>query len=296
MLGREYPQPEADIALLMRVKLLSEVKRYAGMEMVHRPDLFTHTYRTARLATSMGYQMNILPSGKHHFDLPKLHRMGMRHDDAEFITGDIVAPAKRALTPEETALLKSKEQEGVHALAHFFYGFRTQAEQEQYLAEQEEVEAKQTPEAQLLNVADKWDALGEIVHDIRCGNENFSSLLPFSRKTFQKFHEYPFWDDLGGHVGFEFNDLESDRFTNHIAEARRLTIDDLPTPESVPASMHSGWYPDWPMAYRNWMQVSKQTFHLRPEKYIFPGWYMELWKRWDYRPSGSSTLSGIVIP
>ncbi len=191
----EYEQPIVDTGLQIRIKLLSEIKRYEGTQMTHRTDLFTHTYRTAYIAVSLGYELNALSSSGDDFDLTKLYRMGLHHDDAEFITGDIVSPVKSALTHKEKILLKEKENQGVDALAHFLYDF-TPKEQNRYILEQEELAEKLTPEAQLLNVADKYDAIGEILHDIRCGNENLISLIPFSQDKFQQFQNYSFWNHL----------------------------------------------------------------------------------------------------
>ncbi len=72
-------------------------------------------------------------------------------------------------------------------------------------------------------------------------------------------------------------------------------MDDLPNVQSIQDIMHGGRYLEWPQSFRHWMQISKQIFSLHPEKYIFPGWYLELWKKWGY-PNPSSTLSGLILP
>lgn len=264
--------------------------------MIHRPDLFTHTYRTPFLARSLALQLNELDKTKYHFDLDRLHRMGSEHDDEEFLIDDIVAPIKHAMNPQELAILQAKASQGVLALAHFLYGFQNRKDEERYLSEQEELQEKKTLEAQLINVADKWDALGEILHDIRCGNEKFIDLLPYSQKKFEEFQEYPFWEDLSTLWDFKFDKIYADDFVEQVQQASKLSIDDLPTQESIAGVMHGGWYLDWPDSHRWWNQVSKQIFYLNPEKYIFPGWYLELWKRWGKYPSGSSTTTGILLP
>jgi hypothetical protein len=32
------------------------------------------------------------------------------------------------------------------------------------------------------------------------------------------------------------------------------------------------------------------------EKYVFPGWYLELWNEWNDTPRGKTTLGGIYLP
>lgn len=297
MLPLESRIPTSELGLLFRVKLLSEIKRYKDYpDMIHRPDLFTHTFRTSFLARSMGLQLNELDGTKYHFDLHLLHRMGSEHDDGEFLTDDIVAPVKHALRPQELSILQEKEAQGVVAVARFLYGFQTRQDEERYLTEQEALREKKTPEAQLVDVADKWDALGEILHDIRCGNEDFMKLIPYSQKKFAEFQEYPFWKDLSTLWDLKFDKIYADDFIDQVQKASRISIEDLPSRESIAGVMHGGWYLDWPDSHRWWNQISKQIFYLNPEKYIFPGWYLDLWKKWGKYPHGSSTTSGILLP
>jgi hypothetical protein len=222
--------------------------------------------------------------------------MGYHHDDSEFILPDINSQVKHDFTLEQKEKLKEKERETIKALATFLFGLKKDSpEYHKYLFLHKEVEEKQTLEAKIVDIADKWDAVGEIMHDIRCGNKNFTKLMNFSANRFKvfSFSCHTFWDILEESPIFEFNKVPT---SSQAASLPTISIDDLEQPSDVIKIMSLEKTEDYPMAYRTWAEINKTIFDVRPEKYIFPGWYIELWKRWNYKPSGATTMSGIYIP
>lgn len=284
LLQAERDNPEFDAAgHVLWLKRMSVIKRFSSLpEMTHRTDLFIHARRTAFLGE---YLVSLLNNQGFNLDMKRVFRLGYHHDDPEILTDDLPSPLKHAMTDEEKGVLKSKERGALQMFTQFFFGERYPT----YLSEQEELNEKQTPEAQLVDVADKWDALGEILHEVRCGNKAFFPLVQQYRNYFSHFKQCNFWSTLRTHPSLDFSNLPT------VKQAQRMPpikVDDLETKgkawkilldESAPACS------------RTWATISLAIFYPNPEKFIFPGWYLELWKRWG-PPRGTTTAFGLYIP
>lgn len=277
------------------MKITSSAKRYGDhKEMVHRPDLWTHIRRTAYLSEIIGKYLNGLDHSPFNINLKRTFNMGYHHDDSEFILPDINSQTKHKFTSKQRDNLKKQENSSIKALAVFLYGYKQDSlEYEQYLSLHKELEEKQTLEAKIVNIADKWDAVGEILHDIRCGNSNFTKLMDFSVNRFKifSFSCHTFWDILEKSPVFEFDKIPSSKKASNLPT---ISIDDLRKPSDVTKIMSWETTRDYPSVYRTWAEVNKAIFDVRPEKFIFPGWYMQLWTNWKTFP-GKTTASGLWI-
>lgn len=279
------------------MKITSSVKRYGDhKEMVHRPDLWTHIRRTAYLSEIIAKYLNNLDYSPFNIDTKRTFNMGYHHDDSEFILPDIDSQVKNSFTKEQKDKLKEQESSSIKALAVFFYGYKQDSlEYEQYLSLHKDLEEKQTLETKIVNIADKWDAVGEILHDIRCGNRNFAKLMDFNVNRFKifSFSCHTFWDILEKSPIFEFDKIPSSKQASRLPT---ISIDDLQKPSDVARIMSWEATRDYPTVYRTWAEINKTIFDVRPEKFIFPGWYMQLWKNWNTFPRGKTTSSGLLIP
>ncbi|MDD2822866.1 MAG: HD domain-containing protein [Candidatus Daviesbacteria bacterium] len=280
-----------DINLLW-VNCMQNIKRYDGLEMIHRPDLWTHIRRVGYLSKVLSIYISTRVDTPYSLDAQKTFRMGLRHDDPELITTDIPAPVKRQLSIEQLQHLKAQEQTAGIALARYLYCYPEDSPlYKLYVSEQGELIQKETPEAQIVDVADKWDAVCEILHDIRCGNKDYISLLEFSRKTLAKFERYPFWNMLADEFGLA--NIPNDEEITHLS---KIGIDDLVDRSKVSSLMRRPATDEWPEAYKIWGELNANIFYRNPEKYIFPGWYLNLWQKWETPPKDTTTVSGIIIP
>lgn len=288
------------IGAVMWVKKIGDVKRYVAKEteekipeMIHRPDVFVHARRVVFLARTLVKILEQNPNTPYVPNIRKVSDMAYHHDDVEIVTEDLLATKKRVMSEEERKKLNQKEDEAANAIAHFILGLKYPLD-DLYVRQQQEAREKRTIESQIVDVSDKWDALCEIMHEVRCGNKEFTSLIPFSKQTFASFEQkYPFYGAIKDNQQLQFDDIPDPQ------EALRLptiTIEDLKKPEDVASVMSFEKTKDWPQWYRTWANLNKSIFNVRPEKFIFPGWYMQLWVRWNTFPSGVRTISGLEIP
>jgi 5'-deoxynucleotidase YfbR-like HD superfamily hydrolase len=197
---------------IMWVRELSKIKRYSpknkeNPKMIHEQDNFNHTRRVMYLGR---FLTNILlqnPSKPYKPNLRHVSNMGYHHDDPEIITDDILATTKAKMSKEELEKLKQKEDLASHVIAHFIFGL-TPPQDDIYINDQREIREKLTLESQIVDVADKWDSLCEILHEVRCGNKPFSELLSFRQNVFVKFKEsYPFYKVIKNNSLLEFDKI-----------------------------------------------------------------------------------------
>ena len=275
--------------------ITASVKRYGDeKEMIHRPDLWAHIRRVAYLSEIIGRYLNGFDHSPFNIDLKKTFNMGYHHDDSEFILPDINSQVKSKLSKEQEDKLKEQEGATIKALAILFYGYKQNSpEYEKYLSLHKEYEDKQTLEAKIVNIADKWDAVGEILHDIRCGNKKFVKLMDFSANRFKifAFSCHTFWDILEKSPVFEFDKIPTSKEATNLPT---ISINDLKKPSDVAKTMSWEATKDYPTIYRTWAEINRTIFDVRPEKFIFPGWYMQLWVNWNTFP-GKTTASGLWI-
>jgi 5'-deoxynucleotidase YfbR-like HD superfamily hydrolase len=279
------------------LRITSSVKRYGDhREMIHRPDLWAHIRRVAYLSEAIGKYLNNLDHSPFNIDLKRTFNMGYHHDDSEFILPDINSQIKHSFTKEQKERLREQEDSTIRALAVLFYGYKIgSSEYEKYISLHKETQGKQTVKAKIVDIADKWDAACEIMHDIRCGNKNFVKLMDFSANRFKifSFSCRAFWDILGQSPIFEFDKIPT---SSEATNLPMIGMGDLKRPSDVARIMSWKETKGYPTCYRTWAEINRKIFDIRPEKYIFPGWYLALWKKWNYKPSGATTVSGILIP
>jgi 5'-deoxynucleotidase YfbR-like HD superfamily hydrolase len=275
---------------------LSKIKRYSpeggkNPKMVHEQDDFIHSRRVAYLGELISIILKQSFSTLYNPDPKKVFDMGRHHDDPEIITGDILATEKARMSTEELRKLREKEDLASRAIAHLIFGFKP-PQDKRYIDNQKEIRDKITLESQIVDVADKWDSLCEILHETRCGNKPFSKLLSFRQDVFVKFKEsYPFYKAIESNSLLEFNKIPTPQQAN---ELPTIDINDLKKPADVTEIMSLAKTHELPSCYRTWAALNKTVFDVRPEKFIFPGWCMQLWTKWNIFP-GETTSSGLWI-
>lgn len=241
-------------------------ENFDGARMIHQTNLDMHEARTQALHYQVGYAL--LAAGIRINYLRSSYLLQF-HDDQEVVTKDIPTPVKSAMTPEERAKLRAREEKAARALARRYALPQFKA---LYLELWNEAQAKQTPEAQAADVADKWDALGEVIHEIRCGNKDFLDILERYRILISKRLETsPIWQAASSHPYIRFDQLPTHE------EAERLPRISLDTFEKI--GYNTFWHdvlqpPDLPEFYKRWMVA---TFHCgldwdEPGTPLFPGW------------------------
>lgn len=120
----------------------------------------------------------------------KISRLSLHHDDAEYWTGDIPSPKKAAFTKEDRAKHLREENEAMIQAANKYMPERYR---QLYLDDWEELTTKQTPESQIVEIADKWDGLCEVMTDIRCGNSTpeIFEVVQNYQALFEKINKLP---------------------------------------------------------------------------------------------------------
>lgn len=256
---------------------LLAVSRYEGIEMVHRPNLLVHSMAVKALAVRMGLMLDRLEDEQIFFDfLPgDIIVFANHHDIAEILTPDIPAPIKRALSKEQRLALHEEENRACRTLCQELFGCTGEEEINHYLALQKTIREKETTAAQIVNFADKFDCLGEKLHEIVCGNTPFIPLVENSRLAFEDLSRYDFYPYLKDVFGLaEIPDEEDLRRLPQLT--REDLRQDLPLFENpaVKAALTS-----WPTCYVKWLEFRLDSFWGIPYdqeifyKAVFPGWF-----------------------
>jgi len=253
------------------------VPRYEGLEMVHRPNLLVHSMAVKALAIRMGFILDELEDEQIFFDfLPgDLIVFANHHDIAEIYTSDIPAPVKKTMSKEQRLDLQQKEDEACRKLCRELFGYKDKEEINCYLALQATMKEKTSTEAQIVNLADKFDCLGEKIHEIVCGNSSFIPLVENSRTAFEELSSYSFYQYLEGDFGLAHIPDEEE-----LRRLPRLTKNDLcPNlpPLENPAVKRALSF--WPACYVKWLEARLDLFWGIPYdqeifyKAVFPGWF-----------------------
>lgn len=152
-----------------RDEALREVKRYSNYAvMLYRSNLYTHAYRTAALVRAINpYAVKVFGW---KYDPVKAEVLALVHDDAEIIFGDVVAGHKYNMTKSQLEAVRTAERLAIKTIAKRFPEIIGRYNYEQLLSE---AESHSSLESQVMNYADKYDALGEALHEVYAGNENF---------------------------------------------------------------------------------------------------------------------------
>lgn len=258
--------------------------------MIHRTDMFTHVRRDAFIGDHL---LHYLQTGGYtpaqDMNRSRFFRMNYHHDDPEIIRGDTVTPIKMAMSPKERLEFKNKDKQAARVLASTFMNFLYPDSYDDYVAEQDEILDKMTIYSQLGDVADKLDGLGETFHELRCGNQNFLRVLGNYRKIFTGFEKYDFWPMLKDDPAIQLSAFPTDE---EALAMPVLTPDKLHSRANLPVDLLD--VPNLPRWYRSWTSMTLNHFDKNPEKFLFPGWYLDLWKKWGIH--GQTTHGGVQLP
>ena len=164
------------------------VKRFRDNEMIHQTSLAIHTTRLRELATSLVPTMTCPGTD---LNLYRIIDLIDTHDVPEVVTGDIPTPQKRNLSQTARADLSLLEAKIAKEWAPVCVPPGLEAE---FISRYQEAVSKQSQEAQFVDIIDKWDGLGEAVHEVRCGNTQFLEIIERYRNIFPEFAGYPLWD------------------------------------------------------------------------------------------------------
>jgi len=152
-----------------RKNKLKSIKRYNHNEpMFYRTHLGMHARRVCWLVEEL---LQIAKQEDSQLDPEKARALALVHDDTEIITGDVISPDKKAMSLEQKQALQKREEEAIQFLAKTFPKEFHSYNYEELLRE---AQAKESKEAQLVNIADKFDAFGEALHEVFAGNTNFN--------------------------------------------------------------------------------------------------------------------------
>ena len=259
------------------VNELSESQRWETFPtpMLHRSNLYWHKERTKKIAGNIIYYIVEEPE---LVELVALDAISSHHDDHELIDTDKASPLKEDMTPEE------KENEMLQEISSFEIVGRKYlqlegSELEKYMEAMINYQRKNTLVTQIVDVADKLDAIGEALHEIRCGNVGFINGYQFYRKKkLKNFEKYPFWQKLINDPAIGFNPMPT---VDELLDIPKLSVDDLKTREGLKHDVYDPALPAW---YRSWLGISYDLLKddPQPELHLFPGWKNDLRMRWNY--------------
>ncbi|HSX30515.1 MAG TPA: YfbR-like 5'-deoxynucleotidase [Candidatus Saccharimonadales bacterium] len=138
--------------------------------MLYRTNLYTHAHRTAALVRAINPTAAAVfgPS----YDPRKAETLAFIHDDAELVFGDVQAGNKSKMTAEQLEAVRLAEMRAIQDITKRFpqrIGRYTYGTLLQDAADHASLEA------QVMCYADKYDALGEALHEVYAGNHHFTT-------------------------------------------------------------------------------------------------------------------------
>ena len=183
---------------------LNQVTRFKGVQTYNKSSLLDHVTRLDFLQVSLSSKLRFLTGIE--IDGLKTKRFAEHHDDAEVITGDIPSPIKAAWTDEERLKFTHKENEAMQILAR---RYMPEKYVPLYLSDWKEVSEKQSAEAQIVDIADKWDGLCEVLTEIRCGNDSSEifKVLENYQGIFKRLSKHPLMNTLLDHRALGFDHI-----------------------------------------------------------------------------------------
>lgn len=172
---------------------MDSVPRFNRDSMDHKASVLSHSERAVALTHIYAGRLEHKGAVDAPFDKLKFDRF-VHHDDPEHVTTDIPSHIKRAMSPTEREELKKKEYQ---ALLNHGPSF-TNLPLDVYIADQEEIHTKLTPESQLFDVMDKVEGLSNAINEYRAGKgEGYLKIIQRYRdEIFPEFQRYPFYDAL----------------------------------------------------------------------------------------------------
>ncbi len=152
-----------------REQELQKVIRYNIYNpMYYRTDLVIHGHRVSWIIRELSpHAMQVFGT---NYDSKKAELMGLVHDDAEIIMGDFQAGIKNKMSTEELSEVNQLEEKAIFVLAQ---RFPKQLGEYSYQELLQESFDHSSLESQVMQFADKFDALGEALHEVYAGNLRF---------------------------------------------------------------------------------------------------------------------------
>lgn len=151
--------------------------------MFYRSNLLIHSQKVLWFTEIIASNAKEVYQG---FDVEKAKIIALVHDDAEMVTGDIMAAEKSAESILQTAKRKQRELEAISVLCK---KFPERAGNYSYRELLLEVLYQSSKESQVVDLADKFDGYGEALHDIFAGNRSLT--LPYQQDRETPFEHYP---------------------------------------------------------------------------------------------------------
>ena len=247
--------------------VLDTVYRFEGAEMIHRSSVYQHSRRVAPLALELG--SSIPEAVTREVDFDKIERFGNGHDLPEARTGDIPTPVKDVFTPEQRRLHIEKERKIMEELAdEYLPEFK-----ELLLADFDEVSAKETTEAQIITIADKWDALCEVITDIRSGNVTPEIEQIYARyiKIFSGLYNKSVMTVLRQQLNFEIYPIPT---LEEVQNLSKIDPTELLDGDNTDRFWQRVFDPKLPPLYLYWLKYG--TLPNTNDLGIFPGWKSQL--------------------
>jgi 5'-deoxynucleotidase len=232
---------------------LRGIHRFAEVPMIHNSDLLQHATRVNSLAMTL--TSYLIQAHGLKIDGLRVSRMALHHDDAEVITGDIPSDLKASLTPEEVTALKEAEQK---AIEHLSERYMPEKYRDLYIRDYEEMAAKTSIEAQIVDIADKWDGFCEVITDIRCGNDTpeINSVMENYGKIAARLNRHPIMKQLQESPLLGF----SDNPTSEEVEAYpKINLDLLNGTNGKANFWKTVFDPTLPRFYRTWLEWGSFT-------------------------------------
>jgi 5'-deoxynucleotidase YfbR-like HD superfamily hydrolase len=182
--------------------LLQELSHFEGREeglrhimryhiyktLYYRFSDFSHDKRVAWLLQSITPLLKEILGGS--IDTEKALVMALVHDDDELVIGDYQAGEKSKMSLEQLAAIKEEEKA---AMAQLVEKFPKQVGGYEYGVLLQEVADISTPEAQVVKYLDRFDAMGEALHELYAGNgcmnTNVTTSFGLITLPFQSYYE-----------------------------------------------------------------------------------------------------------
>lgn len=109
------------------------------------------------------------------------------------------------MTQEERSDLKKAERKAAVALSILFMPSEFQ---ELYMIYYDEMSEKETIEAQVVDIADKWDAICEVIREIKSGNYLFIDVLKNYREDiFPHLMRHSIWQTVNSETDFQLGGI-----------------------------------------------------------------------------------------
>lgn len=143
-----------------------------------------------------------------------------------------------------------------------------------FIATVNEMLAKSTLEAQVVKIADLLDAVGEIMHELRSGNERFAGILEEYKGTLSKApQEYPLWTAIRRHRAIQLEVMPQPEALLSLPRLMPLDFANLGEgPERYENFKKIMLQGEMPRFYKTWLQTTIFRFGPQASQVLFPRW------------------------